>query len=57
MKRVSDARLDALISGKYDWPTLPAQDVKSMAIELRILRNAANTIIATGEILKSQKSS
>jgi len=53
MNRVTDARLDMYISGKYEWPTLPPQDVKSMAIELGMLRNLAKNAIAMGNLAKA----
>lgn len=53
MKRITDARLDAFISGKYDWKNLPPKDVLAMAIELRRLRSCSDSIIAVGKLLES----
>jgi hypothetical protein len=55
MKRITDAKLDAYLRGKYDWPSLPPQDVKAMAVELRQLRSCTDSIVAVARILQGTK--
>lgn len=54
MSRLSDARLDAYISGKFDWQTLTPKEVKAMAIELRQLRSVCRSIKAVALLVEDE---